>query len=295
MDANTALDDRRDRLAQQGGKLLEEREVLLEGTPGRELSFSTTGGSPLTIRIYVSGRRIFQVLTVSEEPDLMSRSDVQAFLDSFRLLPRDLRGAENLPVFMLRGAVLFPDGRIPLVVGRPATVKLLQDAVAANSLICVVAQRDPGMESPTASDLFPVGVKAQIEQVTSKGSGEYSVVLHGLERVRLGRAVQQDSYMVGHVEPLPDLEGHLPDLDEILGKLRQLGQEVMSMDPDLPAAALNLPNEVRGAAFLPDALVANTDNSLQDRQRVLETVDLVARTNLVLDLLTKRRAALQKK
>jgi ATP-dependent Lon protease len=116
-----------------------------------------------------------------------------------------------LPVLPLRNMMLFPGVVAPVSVGRESSRKLVQQAVKSGSLIAVTTQLDSTVETPTAKDLYPIGVVAKVMRVIELPDGVLTVILQSYSRFRLGEVTRMKPYMRAHVEKIPEI---LPEADD---------------------------------------------------------------------------------
>lgn len=118
---------------------------------------------------------------------------------------------EILPVLPLRNMMLFPGVVAPVSVGRESSRKLVQQAVKSGSLIAVTTQLDSIVETPTAKDLYPIGVVAKVMRVIELPDGVLTVILQSYSRFRLGEVTRMKPYMRAHVEKIPEI---LPEAED---------------------------------------------------------------------------------
>lgn len=118
---------------------------------------------------------------------------------------------EILPVLPLRNMMLFPGVVAPVSVGRESSRKLVQQAVKSGSLIAVTTQLDSTVETPTAKDLYPIGVVAKVMRVIELPDGVLTVILQSYSRFRLGEVTRMKPYMRAHVEKISEI---LPEADD---------------------------------------------------------------------------------
>jgi ATP-dependent Lon protease len=199
-----------------------------------------------------------------------------------------------LPILPLRNSVFFPGGVLPLAVGRAKTIALIKDAVRDDQVIGVVTQRRAEEEDPAAADLHNVGTVARVVKLLKMGEDNYSLVVQGLARFRVLDLVQEQPYLKARVEAIEDKAS--PDDVEIeaLGiNLKKLAREVIELMPELPAAATELVESITHPGHLADLIAANVDVPIEEKQAVLETIDLKARMKLVLELLNRKREILK--
>jgi ATP-dependent Lon protease len=199
-----------------------------------------------------------------------------------------------LPILPLRNSVFFPGGVLPLAVGRQKTIALIKDAVRDDQVIGVVTQRRAEEEDPGASDLYAMGTVARIVKLLKMGEDNYSLVVQGLARFRVLDLVQESPYLKARIEPVEDKTAAEDVEVEALGiNLKKLAREVIELMPELPAAATELIESITHPGHLADLIAANVDVTIEDKQSVLETVDLKARMKLVLELLNRKREILK--
>src|SRR5882724_12558322 len=97
----------------------------------------------------------------------------------------ELKFADELAVLPIRNAVLFPGAVAPFDVGREKSVALVEDVQdLPTPVIAIFAQRDPSTDDPEADDLYPVGCAARVLKALKHSSGNYSLILQGLVRIR---------------------------------------------------------------------------------------------------------------
>ncbi|MFY2562405.1 endopeptidase La [Corallococcus terminator] len=199
-----------------------------------------------------------------------------------------------LPILPLRNSVFFPGGVLPLAVGRQKTIALIKDAVRDDQVIGVVTQRRAEEEDPGAADLYTMGTVARIVKLLKMGEDNYSLVVQGLARFRVVELVQEAPYLKARVDAVEDKTSAENVEVEALGiNLKKLAREVIELMPELPAAATELVESITHPGHLADLIAANVDVPIEEKQAVLETVDLKARMKLVLELLNRKREILK--
>jgi ATP-dependent Lon protease len=199
-----------------------------------------------------------------------------------------------LPILPLRNSVFFPGGVLPLAVGRQKTIALIKDAVRDDQVIGVVTQRRAEEEDPGSADLYTMGTVARIVKLLKMGEDNYSLVVQGLARFRVIELVQETPYLKARIEAVEDRTSAENVEVEALGiNLKKLAREVIELMPELPAAATELVESINQPGHLADLIAANVDVPIEEKQAVLETVDLKARMKLVLELLNRKREILK--
>jgi ATP-dependent Lon protease len=199
----------------------------------------------------------------------------------------------------LRNSVLFPMSVVPVNVGRPRSVRLVEELMdQGEALVGVITQRNADTVEPTFEDLYEVGTLARIVKVIRLGSANYSVVLNGIGRFRVVSPQGLEPYMRAEVERLSDIGKPTPGLTEQGERLRTVAREVLSLLPDLPRETSSILDNVRDPGALADLIASNLPEehaSIATRQHVLETTLLSERIEYVLSLVERQRKLLKAK
>src|SRR5271157_1585658 len=124
---------------------------------------------------------------------------------------------EILAILPVRDTVLFPGAVLPLTVGRESSLALVNSLQGEDKLLAVVAQLDPRVEEPAASDLHKVGTVAKVHKTVKMPNGNVVVFLEGLQRIRLIELLSFRPFLLARVEPDPDILGDRdPELEALL-------------------------------------------------------------------------------
>jgi ATP-dependent Lon protease len=205
-------------------------------------------------------------------------------------------GVRELPLVALRETVIFPEMIVPLQVGREKSVAALNAAVAEGGPIALVTQRSAEQEEiDDPSELYGIGTLAKIAQVVQLGDGTVRAIVQGQSRLRVHGFSQTDPYLRASVEELPD---EVPEGLEIQALMRtvqaQIEQYVANGAPVPPEAAVAARN-ITEPGLLADMVAYSPDMSTEQRQELLETIDVVERLKLVTDFLAKQVEILELK
>jgi ATP-dependent Lon protease len=174
-------------------------------------------------------------------------------------------------------------------VGREKSVALVEDVHNLQSpVIAIFAQRDPATDDPSADDLYPVGCAARVLKALKHSSGNYSLILQGLTRIRLDQLTQTNPYMrakIARVETraLEDVEA-----EALAMSLRDVAKQVIQLMPELPREAGSLIDSIQAPGALADLVAANLDAPVEEKAQLIETVEVKERIRKVLRLLTRQ-------
>ena len=117
----------------------------------------------------------------------------------------------TLPVLPLRETVPFPDTLTPIAVGQERSIRLVNDVLAGNRMLVMVASTDPDVEAPGPGQLHRVGVVGQVARMMKIPDGTLRLLVQGGPRVELGGYTATEPYLVSEITPLPDLEPRKAD------------------------------------------------------------------------------------
>jgi ATP-dependent Lon protease len=202
---------------------------------------------------------------------------------------QDLQFGDELPVLPIRNAVLFPGAVAPFDVGREKSVALVEDLDNLGSpVIAIFAQRDPNVDDPGGPDLFPVGVAARVLKALKHSSGNYSLILQGLVRVRLEGVTGNDPYLKARISRLDIPKAEDVETEALAMSLRDIAKQVIQMMPELPREAGSLVDSMQEPGALADLVAANLDAPVDEKAQLLETIDVKERIRKVLRLLTRQ-------
>ncbi len=200
-----------------------------------------------------------------------------------------LQFGDELPVLPIRNAVLFPGAVAPFDVGREKSVALVEDVDNLPApIIAIFAQRDPAIDDPGGNDLHMVGCAARVLKALKHTSGNYSLILQGLTRIRLNEVTQTGPYLKAKVSRVQE-DGIEDDEAEALSlSLRDIAKQVIQLMPELPREASSLIDSIQQPGPLADLVAANLDAPVEEKAALLDTADVKERIRKVLKLLTRQ-------
>lgn len=205
-----------------------------------------------------------------------------------------MRPSGHIPVLPLKNTVLYPGVNQALRVGREKSVKALQKAFELNNWIVVTAQKDPNSRVENPKDLHRIGVLAKVESVRGNPDNGYTLVVRGIDRVRITDLRSEQGYFDAMVETVDDFA----DTDEatskaLLKSLKELSLEVLRLIPSDTKELEELVKGIDDLPFMVHTVSANADFELNDKQKILESISLKTRVMQVLTLLQNLKDNLQ--
>jgi ATP-dependent Lon protease len=201
----------------------------------------------------------------------------------------ELKFPDELAVLPIRNAVLFPGAVAPFDVGREKSVALVEDVQDQTTpVIAIFAQRDPSTDDPDSDDLYPVGCAARVLKALKHSSGNYSLILQGLTRIRLETITQTGPYLRAKVKRIESVATEDVEAEALAMSLRDIAKQVIQLMPELPREAGSLIDSIQAPGALADLVAANLDAPVDEKAQLIETVDVKERIRKVLRLLTRQ-------
>jgi len=205
----------------------------------------------------------------------------------------DIKTPDILPILPLRGVVVYPQTAVPLTIGQPRSIKLVDDILAGNKLVGLVASRNPELDEPTPEDLYEVGTVANVHRLLRAPDGTIRLLVQGIERFRLGEVVESEPYLKAKVVLAPEIEESNLQVDALARNARDQFSEIAEMIPSFP-------DELIGSiSALLDPLetaytIANFQRmELHDAQELLAIDSTQAKLQKLVSLLSRENQVLQ--
>ncbi|SDQ20947.1 endopeptidase La [Pseudoxanthomonas sp. CF125] len=188
----------------------------------------------------------------------------------------------DLPVLPLRDVVVFPHMVIPLFVGRDKSMRALEQAMEADKRILLLAQKSAETDDPTAADMYSIGTLAQVLQLLKLPDGTIKVLVEGTARVNVTDVGERDGSLYGRGEEIEssDLrEGR--EVEAVARSLMSLFEQYVKTNRKLPPELLQTLAGIDEPSRLADTIAAHLGVRLSDKQRLLETIEVGDRLELL--------------
>ncbi len=201
----------------------------------------------------------------------------------------------ELPILPLRDIVVFPGMIVPITVGRPASIKLVDDVSVGEKLCGLVLQKKKSEDEPQFEDLYKIGTLARIVKMFKLPTNTIHLLVQGIERISIGNFIQKEPYIKAYVNTISDEKSKkTPEIEARMRNLLNQFQKAASLSPRIQGeesyiTALNIQEPGR----LADFIVANLSLNTKEQQEILETLDPMERLNKVAKLLSKELEVLE--
>ena len=193
----------------------------------------------------------------------------------------------KLPVLPLRETVPLPDTLMPLAVGQERSVQLVNDVLAGNRMLVMVASREPDDETPGPDQLYDVGVVGSVARMLKVPDGTLRILVQGAQRVRLDSWDQEEPYLVASITEVPDVVTESPELvalqRNVLRTFSQIVEEVPYLPEELQVAVASIEDPSALSFLIAGALRLKTE----EKQELLEEADVAARLRKLVEALAR--------
>src|SRR5690554_4278385 len=192
---------------------------------------------------------------------------------------------QNFPLLPLRDVVVFPSMVIPLFVGREKSIRALEEASGNGKQIFLVAQTDADVDNPDIDSVYPVGTIATILQLLKLPDGTVKVLVEGQHRANLNSLDDLEYYFVGDVTPVAGSELTVKENEVLLHTLTNHFEQYVQLSKKVPNEVLSTISHIDDADILADTIAAHISLKLDEKQRVLEIIDVTERIEHLMGLM----------
>ncbi len=205
---------------------------------------------------------------------------MQEFSDQ---MPADIK---QYPMVPIRDVVIFPYTKVAFKIGRPSSVRALEEAMTGDRDIFLATQHDATIDEPTADQVYSVGTLGRILQAQRQENGQIKVVVEGRERGQSVRVEQdEDGMFYAHVRKVASSDESGFRTDGLLQKIHTLVEQFLRVSPDAYTDALHTSLRGVSAAQIADSMSSHLRISVEEKQNLLETVSVPERLQRLIDVL----------
>ena len=201
--------------------------------------------------------------------------------------------SQTYPVLPLRDIVVFPHMIVPLFVGRDKSVAALESAMAADKSIFLVSQLDPSEDDPDRDALYDLGVVATVLQLLKLPDGTVRVLVEGRERASLTALRPEGSHLVADVDPVATTEPEGAEVQALMRSIVEQFENYAKLNRKLPAETAVQLGQIEEPAKLADAIAANINIKVSDKQALLAELDPMRRMEMAFAFMEGELGVLQ--
>ncbi|MGH2919247.1 MAG: endopeptidase La [Solirubrobacteraceae bacterium] len=194
---------------------------------------------------------------------------------------------EMLPVLPLRETVPFPDTLTPLAVGQERSVQLVNDVLAGNRMLVMVASRDGEVEEPGPDQLYDVGVVGSIARMMRVPDGTLRLLVQSAQRVHIDRWVRETPYLVAEISEMPDVVEESPELTALMRSVQQTFSQIVEAVPYLPEELQFAVANVDDPNTLSHLISGSLRLPTEQKQELLSETNVARRLRRLTELLAR--------
>ena len=200
---------------------------------------------------------------------------------------------DAIAIVPVRNVVLFPGALGPLSMGRAASIAAVEDAQRNRRPIGLLLQRDPAQDDPTPAELYAVGTVASIAHRRVAPDRSQQLVCQGEQRFRIQEFLPGWPFLAARIERLDEPQALTPDIEARTRQLREQASEVLALLPEVPTQAALALDNISSPGALADMVAGLLEIAPQQQQVLLETLDLHARLDRLLELIAHQLEVLR--
>jgi ATP-dependent Lon protease len=199
----------------------------------------------------------------------------------------------HMPVLALRDVVVYPHMVIPLFVGRAKSIKCLDAAMDKDKQIFLVAQKDATLDDPSEADMYRVGTVATILQLLKLPDGTVKVLVEGGRRARIAGFTETDNTFMAYVDVIATPEMDSREQEVFLRSAVSQFEGYIKLNKKIPPEVLTALSGIDDAARLADTMAAHMQLKIEDKQKVLEIIDVTERLEFLMAMMESEIDILQ--
>jgi ATP-dependent Lon protease len=194
---------------------------------------------------------------------------------------------EEIPILPLRNTVAFPYIVMPLAVGIPRSVKLIEESDKFDRMVGLVAMKDGSIEVPDETQVHNVGTAAIIHRIMRSDDGSLTVFIQGLERFKVVEWTQNDPYLMARIELIPDIIEESLVEEALRRNLMDIATRLAELVPQFPDEAVRFIQQLEDTRLLVYLIASNMRIDMQEAQELLVKENLAEKMQFLIRVLTK--------
>jgi ATP-dependent Lon protease len=198
---------------------------------------------------------------------------------------REKTEVKRVPMMPVREMVIFPEMMHPFIVGREASVRALEDALAGDKKIFLVTQHDASVDDPKPEEIYQVGTLANIVQSVKLPDGNIKVLVEGTVRAKIIQVTSDEGFFRASIRVVISPVESTPQLQEASSRVTTLFEQYVKLSQSLNYDTMIAAVRVEDASKLSDAIAANLQIPVEEKQELLELFDPLERLNRIADIL----------
>ncbi|WP_163071129.1 endopeptidase La [Priestia flexa] len=199
----------------------------------------------------------------------------------------------RIPLLPLRGLIVYPTMVLHLDVGRDKSVQALEKAMMDDHLVCLVSQKEMGIDEPAVDDLYKMGTLAKIKQMLKLPNGTMRVLVEGLNRIEVKEIIEEEGCFLADV--MKYNEEHETDVEDkaLMRTLLDYFEQYIKLSKKVSVETFSTVTDIEEPGRLADIIASHLPIKIQLKQEVLETEDVKERLNMLISYIQDEQEVLQ--
>ena len=200
---------------------------------------------------------------------------------------------DELPILPLRGVVVYPQTGVPLTIGQPRSIRLVDEAVAGTRLVGLVASKNADLENPNPEDLYSVGTIATIHRLFRAPDGTIRILIQGMARFRVVEFTQTDPYLKAKIELYPEIQETGLEVDALARNARDQFVHIAEMIPSIPRELVTSVSSIEDALQITYTIANFQRMDMDAAQAILELDKVTDKLHKLISILTREAEVLE--
>lgn len=199
----------------------------------------------------------------------------------------------EIPILPLRGLVVYPQTAIPLTVGQPRSIKLVDEVVAGERLVGLVTAKNPELEVPGPEDVYQIGTLASIHKLFRAPDGTIRLLVQGLSRIEIDEYSATEPYLRAKVHGIPEIVEETLDVEALVRNVVDLFTRLAELVPSIPTELITSALNVDDPLQLVYAIATYVRIDLEDAQKLLELHSTEGKLRHLMNIISKELEVLE--
>jgi len=217
----------------------------------------------------------------------MEHHDPDMIFDNMDAIPRELA------ILPLKGTVIYPGLAVPLIIGRERSIRLIEDALGDEKVIGVVTQKDPKVQDPEPEEMFEIGTAVSILKMVKVSERDIRVVVQGVARIKIDGYLTNDPYYIARVTHIEEDYVEGMTIDALAANIKDVFHKVVELSPQVPSEIMTMIVNLKNPGMLGDFVVSSLNIPVEEKQEILQIIEIPLRLNRVLEILNRELEVLE--
>ena len=206
---------------------------------------------------------------------------------------KEERPLEELAILPLKNGVVYPNAMMPITIGQERSIKLVDDALVKEKIIGIVSVKNADIEVPNPEDLYTIGCSAHILKMMKLPENQMSVLVQGQSRIHIKEYTQTSPYLKAKIDIIKEEFEKEVEIEALMVSIKNLFQKAVELSPHIPSEIGVLVINMDNPGTLADLIASNFNISVEEKQEILEILDIKERLVRVVNILNKELHVLE--